>query len=148
MPRCPDCTRDLPPFQTLCSECYEARYAEVSRPKSLLQSIRQFGTNPRRQQVIKDRINAQPWWVAWCLAVIGLAVDWRCAFEWFAGKSPFYSELVLGRALLIVLACAGIALLATRSIRERRFLVASVVFCVLSVELYRFLSSGWIAHRR
>jgi len=91
---------------------------------------------------------AQPWWVAWCFAVIGLGLDWRCAFEWFAGKSPFYSDLVLGRALLIVLACAGVAFLATRFTQDRRFLVASALFCVLSAELYRFLSSGWIAHRR
>ena len=50
MSQCPDCGCDLPGFQTLCSECYDARYAGVGRPKSLLESIRQFGSNPRRRQ--------------------------------------------------------------------------------------------------
>jgi len=50
MSQCPDCGCDLPGFQTLCSECYDARYAGVGRAKSLLESIRQFGSNPRRRQ--------------------------------------------------------------------------------------------------
>ena len=34
MPRCSDCHRDLPPgFQTLCQECYDAKYAQIGRPK-------------------------------------------------------------------------------------------------------------------
>ena len=42
-----------------------------------------------------DKVNgSQPWWVAWCFAVVGLALDWRCAFEGFGGISPFYSEIV------------------------------------------------------
>ncbi len=102
MSQCPDCGCDLPGFQTLGSECYDAKYAGVGRPKRFLESIRQFGSNPRRRQEVEDRINAQPWWLAWCFAVIGLGFDWRCAFEWFAGNVPFYSELVLGRAMLIV----------------------------------------------
>ncbi len=105
MSRCPDCGCDLPSFQTLCSKCYDARYAEVGRPKSLLESIRPFGLNPRRRQVIGDRISAQPWWRAWCFAVIGLGLDWRCAFEWFAGKSPFYSEARPGKSRAD---CAGV----------------------------------------
>jgi hypothetical protein len=148
MSRCPDCGCVLPSFQTLCSGCYDARYAKIGRPKSLLESIRQFGSNPRRRQVIEDRINAQPWWLAWCFAVIGLVLDWRCAFEWFAGKNPFYSELVLGRTGLIALACAGVALLTVFITRERRFRVASALFCVVSAFLYRFLSIHWIAYRR
>ena len=148
MSQCPDCGCDLPSFQTLCSKCYDARYAEVGRPKSLLESIRPFGSNPRRREVIEDRINAQPWWRAWSFAVIGLGLDWRCAFEWFAGKSPFYSELVLGRAVLIVLACAGVALSAVCVTRARRWRVASTFwFSVVSVVVYNVLSVHWIACR-
>src|SRR5437660_1483947 len=43
----------------------DARYAGVGRTKSFLESIRQFGSNPRRQRVTEDRIKAQPWWLAW-----------------------------------------------------------------------------------
>ena len=148
MSQCSDCGRDLPSFQTLCSKCYDARYGEVGRPKSLLESIRPFESNPRRRRATEDRINAQPWWQAWCLAVIGLGLDWRCAFEWFAGKNPFYSELVLGRAALIVLACAGVALLAVCVTRGRRWRVTSTFwFCVVSVVVYNVLSVHWIACR-
>jgi len=41
----------------------DARYAGVGRTKSFLESIRQFGSNPRRQRVTEDRIKAQPWWL-------------------------------------------------------------------------------------
>jgi hypothetical protein len=148
MSQCPDCGCDLPSFQALCSKCYDARYVEVGRPKSLLESIRGGGSNPRRQQVIEDRIRAQPWWLAWCFAVIGLGLDWRCAFEWFAGKYVFYSEPVLDRTVLIVLACAGVALLAVWVARESRWRVASALFLVFSASLYRLLSNHWTAYRR
>jgi hypothetical protein len=148
MSQCPDCGCDLPSFQTLCSKCYDAKYAGVGRPKSILRSIWQFGSNAQRRQVIEDRINAQPWWLAWCFAVIGLGFDWRCAFEWFAGKSPFYSELVLGRTLLIVLACAGVAVLIVWVTRESRWRIASTLFLVFSASLYRLLSNHWTAYRR
>src|SRR5678815_5804485 len=72
MSQCPDCGCDLPSFQTLCSKCYDAKSAEVGRSKSILESIWQSRSTPRRWQVIEDRINAQPWWLAWCFAVIGL----------------------------------------------------------------------------
>lgn len=148
MSQCPDCGCDLPSFQALCSECYDARYVEVGRPKSLLESIREGGSNLRRQQVIEDRMKAQPWWLAWCFAAIGLGLDWRCAFEWFAGKYVFYSEPVLDRTVLIVLACAGVALVAVWLTREPRWRVASTLFLVFSASLYRSLSNHWTAYRR
>ena len=148
MSQCPDCGCDLPSFQTLCSKCYDVKYAGVGHPKSILASIWQFGSNPQRRQVIEDRINAQPWWLAWCFAIIGLAFDWRCAFEWFAGKSPFYSELVLGRTLLIVLGCAGVAVLLVWVTRVSRWRVAPTLFLVFSASLYRFLNNHWTAYRR
>jgi len=148
MSQCPDCGCDLPSFQTLCSKCYDAKSAEVGRSKSILESIWQSRSTPRRWQVIEDRINAQPWWLAWCFAVIGLGFDWRCAFEWFAGKSPFYSEPVLGRALLIALTCAGIAVLIVWLTRESRWRVASTLFLIFSLSLYRLLSNHWIACRQ
>jgi len=114
MPQCPDCGCDLPSFQTLCSKCYDARYADVGRPRSILESIRQFGSNPRREQVIQDRIKAQPWWLAWCFAVIGVGCDWYSAFEFFYGRYPLCSEPVLRGLVLIVALFASIAFLAVR----------------------------------
>jgi len=147
MPPCSDCGVDLPGFETLCSKCVEAKYSEVGRTKSLSESARQFGLNPRRRQVIENRIKAQPWWLAWCFAVIGVGLDWRCAFEWFAGNYSLYSQPVLFRTGLIVLACAGVSLLGLCVTRELRWRYASPLFLVVSALLYNILSAHWIACR-
>lgn len=148
MLKCPDCGSDLPGFQTLCSKCFDARYATLGRPKSILESIWQFGSNPRREQAREDRIKGQPWWLAWGFAFIGLALDWRCAFEWFAGRSSFYSEIVLGRTVAIVLASAGVSLLLVCLVRAARWRDTLWLFSLFSMMLYRVLSSHWIATRR
>lgn len=41
MSRCPYCGRELPGFETLCQECFEAGYEQVAHPKSWWQR-RQF----------------------------------------------------------------------------------------------------------
>ncbi len=89
-----------------------------------------------------------PRWLQLCWVIIGLGLDWRCAFEWFAGKSSFYSEIVLGRAGLIVLACAVVALLLVCVNRKARWRHAMPFFCLVSGVVYTFLSVGWIADRR
>jgi len=89
----------------------------------------------------------QPWWLQLCLAIIGVGLDWRCAFEWFAGKSPSYSELVLGRTGLIVLACAGVALLAVFVVRGARLRHALIVFCTASFLVYEILHVHWLSRR-
>ena len=93
-----------------------------------------------------DKVNgSQPWWVAWCFAVVGLALDWRCAFEGFGGISPFYSEIVLGRAVLIVLACAGAALLAI-FVTQTTWRDALLLFSAFSMTVYGVMSNHWAAH--
>jgi hypothetical protein len=87
-------------------------------------------------------------WLLLCWAIVGVGLDWRCAFEWFAGKSPFYSSLVLGRTLLIVLACAGVSLLAVWIVRPARWRDAWLLFSVFSMAVYRLLSNHWTAARR
>lgn len=80
--------------------------------------------------------------IAWCFAALGVALDWRCAFQWLGGVSPFYSEIVLGKAILIVLACATAALLAvwvTRS--ESRD--ALLLFSLFSIAVYGVMSRHW-----
>jgi hypothetical protein len=146
MPQCPDCGCDLPSFQTLCSKCFDARYAEVGSPKSFLESIWEVGSNPRRQEVIANRIKSQPWWLVWFFAAIGLGLDWRCAFEWFSGKYVFYSETVLDRTILIVLACTTAALLAVWFTGARRR-DALLLFSGFSMALYDMLSNHWTAYR-
>jgi hypothetical protein len=97
----------------------------------------------------QDTVRAkQSWGLQLCWIVIGLGLDWRCAFEWFAGKSLFYSEPVLGRTVLIVLACAGVALLAVCATRGAKRRDALPLFCLLSGFVYIFLSVGWDAHRK
>jgi hypothetical protein len=148
MPQCPDCGCDLPSLQSLCPKCYDARYAEVGSPKSPLESIREVRSNPRRQEVIADRIKSQPLWRHVCWAVIGIGLDWRCAFEWFAGKHAFYSETVLDRTILIVLACASAALLIVCLSRRVKLWFASALFLGLSAVVYDLLSVHWTAHLR
>lgn len=89
----------------------------------------------------------RPQWLQLCWIIIGVGLNWRCAFESFAGKSSFYSELVLGRTLLIALACAVVALLAVCVDREARWRHISPVFCLVSGVVYDILSVHWIAHR-
>jgi len=96
----------------------------------------------------RNQVRVMPRWRQLCWVAAGLGLDWRCAFEWFAGKSPFYSELVLGRTLLIVLACAGASLLALCVTREATWRHALPLFCLLSGFVYTFLSVHWIAERR
>ena len=81
------------------------------------------------------------------LVIVGVGLDWRCAFEWFAGKTPFYSGMVLGRTVLIVLGCAGASLLAVFVTQTRRR-DAWLFFSAFSMALYDLLSNHWTAYRR
>ena len=96
----------------------------------------------------RDTVRVMPWWRQLCWAIVGVGLDWRCAFEWFAGKSSFYSELVLGRTGLIVLACAAVAFLAVCVTRGARWQHASPIFFALSFLVYDVLSVRWMAHSR
>jgi hypothetical protein len=93
-------------------------------------------------------VRAEPRWLQLCWIIIGIGLDWRCAFEWFAGKSSFDSEIVLARTGLIVLACAGVALLAVCVTREGRWRHTLPLFCLISGVVYNFLSVHWDSHRR
>jgi hypothetical protein len=46
MSLCSDCHCVLPGFETLCSKCFEARHSELGRPKSFLESKRQYASSP------------------------------------------------------------------------------------------------------
>jgi len=147
MPHCSSCGCDLPGLQELCSECFEAKYKKLGHPKSLFESIRQLGSNPLRQQAIKRRINAKPWWHVWIWVVGSLLLDWRCAVEWFDGRYAFYSEPVLQRTMLIVVGCAAVVFLLFCVMPKARWRDALFGFVIASICLYGILSPYWIAHR-
>ena len=104
--------------------------------------------NGKQRMVVENQdtaaANPSPWSVMfWVL--VGIGLDWRCAFEAFAEKSPFYSAIVLGRALLIVFGCAGASFLAVALTRTRRR-DAWFLFSAFSMVIYRLLSHHWASH--
>jgi hypothetical protein len=154
MSQCSDCGRDLPSFQTLCSRCYDARYAELGRPKSLLESILQFGSNPIKRRVIEDRINAinleEPRRFLWRIVLvvaIGVAFDWHCGFGWFEGRYSPFSAPVLYKTGLIVAGCSAAAVLAVCLIRRAGWRDACYLFSVFSLFTWNWLWADWIANR-
>jgi len=95
-----------------------------------------------------DRAADRPRWhdVGWVL--LGLAADWRCAFEWSSGKIPFYSGAVIGRTVLIVVACASVSLLAICLSRTAKWRDAPGFFATISLSASYFLSVVWFGARR
>ena len=90
---------------------------------------------------------AQPWWLIVCWILAGIAVDWRFAFEWFAGSFSVYSEPVLLRAGLIAVVCAIAASLMVWITSEARLRDAGTAFFVVSWTVYGFMAIHWAAHR-
>ena len=89
-------------------------------------------------------------WPVWCFAIWcivgGLAFDWYCAYEWFAGKHTYFSIPVLGVMGLIVLVCISISIIVVLLTKEK-WIVVVIVFAVASCSLCRVLLSWWGAHR-
>jgi len=56
-------------------------------------------------------VRVAPWWVYLCLVVAGVGFDWYCAFKWFSGKYPYWSDPVLRGMVLTVMFCWFIATL-------------------------------------
>jgi len=89
----------------------------------------------------------QPWWLIVCWILAGIAVDLRCAFEWFAGSFSVYSEPVLLRAGLIAVACAIAASLMVWITSEARQRDAGAAFFVASWAVYGFMAIHWAGRR-
>jgi hypothetical protein len=102
---------------------------------------RQAVSVPEAEPVIRPRWRDVGW------AVLGLAADWRCASEWFAGKTSFYSKLVLGTTVLTVLVYVGVALLTICFSRTARWREAPGVFGVISLSAYYFVRVVWFVTR-
>lgn len=149
MPRCSYCGSELPGLERVCPGCYEGNYAELSRPRSFLDSIRRFILNPPTRHARGDEDSAkarQPWWLMSCWILGGLGFDWDCAFEWFSTKHPLFSEPVLGRTVIISLCCAAVAFLLACVVRRARFREAPAMFFLVSSQVWFYLTTGWIVH--
>ncbi len=148
--RCQSCGCDLPGFEELCSKCFKARHAEIDRPRSFLESIRQFGASPLRQQEVNARdtaVSGQLLWRIALLLAIGVGFDWHCGFGWFRGRYSPFSAPVLCQTGLIVASCSACAVLAVCLIRRAGWRDACYFFSIFSVFVWNWLWAGWIADR-
>ena len=150
MPRCSDCNCDLPDFETLCSKCFAARYSELGRPKSFLQSVREYVSSPlglTAEDLLRQEEKATiPVAVAcWCG---GLLICWLGG--WIKGdyKYSAFSNEVLSGALTCVLVSIGATLFFARTNLKLHWRVASTVFAVSAygVAGWFFIGSGTHLH--
>lgn len=90
----------------------------------------------------------QPWWLAWCFAVVGLGLDWRLAFESFGGRNSLYSDSVLSKTGIIAIWIAAVAAIAVLVTRAARWRDLAAFFLLFSFFVYGWLSVDWIVHTR
>ena len=53
------------------------------------------GVERKSSEGAQAGVRVAPWWVYLCLVVVGVGYDWYCAFKWFSGKYPYWSDPVL-----------------------------------------------------
>lgn len=90
-------------------------------------------------------IQRKRWWLV-CWVVLGVGFDWYCAFQWFSGRWPMWSEPVLVRMSLIVVLCAAVSFLVVYVIRTR-WRDTAVIFFAISLNLCANLMIWWSGHR-
>jgi len=100
MPRCLDCRRELPSFETLCSKCFEARYSEASHPPPLLRSFGRYVSNPFGVTHDSKPTMRLPGFVFCCCG--GVLLCWYGGFAELGYKYALFSNAVLSAALLIL----------------------------------------------
>jgi hypothetical protein len=108
VPLCSDCRCELPGFETLCSKCFGARYSALGHPKSFLESVRQYVSNPfgiTPEQV--PSINFRG--VLFCCCA-GLLVCWFGGFARVGYRYPVFSHEVFSEAFLVVVKSAVLSL--------------------------------------
>jgi hypothetical protein len=77
----------------------------------------------------------QPWWLILCWIAAGLVCDLRCAYHWFFGREPIFSDVVVRAAALVFVLCAAIALSAVWIFSKVRLRDAPAVFAFISAAL-------------
>jgi len=110
MSRCSNCDRELPGFDTLCAECFEARSAQLEHPEPFLQAVGRRISNPFGITAeTKSTMTLRPAAVVGGIAVL---FYWYGAFALFGYHRPPFSSEVLSGALFVLLksACLSLAL--------------------------------------
>jgi hypothetical protein len=145
MSQCPYCERDLAGFQTLCSKCFEARYSELGRPKSFLESMRQYVSNPlgltAEDFLQEENITIPVAFACWCG---GLLICWLGGWIKADYKYSAFSDEVLSGALMCVLVSITATLVFARTNLKLHWRMASAVFavCAWGVAGWFFIGSG------
>ena len=108
MPQCSDCHCDLPGFETLCSKCLEARYSELGHPKSVLESMRLFVSNPFGITLeSKSKMGRRG---AIACSCGGVLLCWLGGFAKVAYKCPLFSDAVLYGSFQCLVKSASLSL--------------------------------------
>ena len=108
MPQCSDCHCDLPSFETLCSKCLEARYSELGHPKSVLESMQQFVSNPFG--ITPESKSEMGLRGAIACSCGGALLCWFGGFAKAGFKCPLFSDAILSGAFLILVKSASLSL--------------------------------------
>src|SRR6266850_2378879 len=88
---------------------------------------------PVQQGNYLDSLKArQPWWLALCFAIVGLGVNWYCAFEWFSGKYSLIANPVLSKLGLISVFSALISFFLVRVLQRARLRDFPAAFLLVS----------------
>jgi hypothetical protein len=146
MPKCSDCCCDLPGLETLCSRCHDARYVQMSRPRHLEESVRQFLSNPlglTAEDFLQDedKVTVPVAIACWCG---GLLICWFGGWVKADYKYPAFSDEVLWGALVCLLISIGATLVFARTNLKMHWRIASTVFAVSAwgVAGWFFIGSG------
>jgi hypothetical protein len=138
MPKCLDCRRDLPSLETLCSKCFEARYSKFDRPKSFLESVQQYVSNPWGITPETERGMPYPWAFACGSALI----CWYGAFARLGYKCSLLSNAVLVGTFLVIVKSVvlslGLSLFLARKNLKLYWEVALVLFLTISIMYARW----------
>jgi hypothetical protein len=157
MPQCSVCGCELPGLDTLCANCYNAKYADVGNPKPFLEgirrsvsreSIRRFVSNPMgiTPEDIRDESKIPlPVVIAFCCG--GLLFCWFGAFDRFDYKYSMVSEEVFSEAFLILGMSAALSLSLARKDLRVCWRSASFLFCRISASFWLWFSLDAISAR-
>lgn len=122
----------------LLFETYGGRW-EIAAIVQVLASFTLFASLPKRQaqppvegEGAARHGQLPPWSLVIYLAILGLELNWACAFLWFSRRYAFFSIPVVGVTLLIMIVYAGIAVLVARLTGgNRRIALATLGFVLL-----------------
>jgi hypothetical protein len=152
MPRCLDCRCVLPGFDTLCSNCLEARYSRLDNPKTILESAWQYVLNPLglKDERLRSGSAMTPQ-LALIIAGIGLAVCWFGGFAKLGYQDSLFSGEVFSEAFEVAVKSAlwalALSLYATRKNLRLYWEAALFIFVTSSILYARWCWHVGVFHR-